>query len=98
MNAEKTYNQFRQGEDVQGRLAQIKRMAAACWTKYEATLPKDSLRKTTDKTTNNNNTTIQHKSISIILNSLTSTMLLPPAISVSVKDIIKEDDNIKLEK
>ena len=61
MNAEKIYNQYKQEENVLGRLAQIKRMAAACWTNYEATLPKDSLSKITDNTTNKDNKTTQLK-------------------------------------
>ena len=36
-------------------------MAAACWANYEATLPKDSLLKTSDKTTNKDNETTQLK-------------------------------------
>ena len=98
MNAEKIYNQYKQEEDVQGRLAQIKRMAAACWANYEATLPKDSLLKTSDKTTNKDNKTTQLKNISTIINSLISTMLLPTTTLDSVKDIIKKEEKIKLEK
>ena len=98
MNAEKIYSQYKQEEDVQGRLAQIKRMAAACWANYEATLPKDSLLKTSDKTTNKDNETTQLKNISTIINSLISTMLLPTTTLDSVKEIIKEEEKIKLEK
>ena len=98
MNAEKIYSQYKQEEDVQGRLAQIKRMAAACWANYEAILPKDSLSKTSDKTTNKDNKTTQLKNISTIINSLISTMLLPTTTLDSVKDIIKKEEKIKLEK
>lgn len=98
MNAEKIYNQYKQEENVQGRLAQIKRMATACWTNYEATLPKDSLSKLTDNTTNKDNKTTQLKNISTIINSLISTMLLPSTTPNNVKDIIKKEEKIKLEK
>jgi tetratricopeptide repeat protein len=98
MNAEKIYNQYKQEENVLGRLAQIKRMAAACWTNYEATLPKDSLSKITDNTTNKDNKTTQLKNISTIINSLISTMLLPSTTPDNVKDIIKKEEKIKLEK
>ena len=73
-------------------------MAAACWTNYEATLPKDSLSKITDNTTNKDNKTTQLKNISTIINSLISTMLLPPTTPDNVKDIIKKEEKIKLEK
>ena len=73
-------------------------MAAACWAHYEATLPKDSLLKTSDKTTNKDNETTQLKNISTIINSLISTMLLPTTTLDSVKDIIKKEEKIKLEK
>ena len=72
------------------KIAQIKRMAAACWTNYEATLPKDSLSKITDNTTNKDNKTTQLKNISTIINSLISTMLLPSTTPDNVKDIIKK--------
>jgi len=98
MNAEKIYNQYKQEENVQGRLAQIKRMAAACWTNYEATLPKDSLSKIINNTTNKDNKTTQLKNISTIINSLISTMLLPSTTADNVKDIIKKEEKIKLEK
>ena len=98
MNAEKIYNQYKQEEDVQGRLAQIKRMAAACWANYEATLPKDSLSKRIDNTTNKDNKTTQLKNISTIIKSLISSMLLPSTTPDNVKDIIKKEEKIKLEK
>ncbi len=41
--AEDAYKKFGQGRDIQPRMAQIKRMAAGCWAKYMASLPKDSL-------------------------------------------------------
>lgn len=90
INAEKIYCQYKKDEDVQGRLAQIKRMSAACWANYEATLPKDSLSKIDNNTTNKHNETMQLKNISTILNSLISTMLLPQNTPDSVKDIIKK--------
>ena len=83
---------------MQGRLAQIKRMSAACWNNYEATLPKDSLSKIDDNTTNKHNETMQLKNISTILNSLISTMLLPQNTPDSVKDIIKKEEKRNLEK
>ena len=98
MNAEKIYNQYKQEENVQGRLAQIKRMAAACWANYEATLPKDSLSKRIDNTTNKDNKTTQLKNISTIIKSLISSMLLPSTTPDNVKDIIKKEEKIKLEK
>ncbi len=98
MNAEKIYCQYKKDEDVQGRLAQIKRMSAACWANYEATLPKDSLSKIDDNTTNKHNETMQLKNISTILNSLISTMLLPQNTPDSVKDIIKKEEKRNLEK
>lgn len=98
MNAEKIYCQYKKDEDVQGRLAQIKRMSAACWANYEATLPKDSLSKIDDNTTNKHNETMQLKNISTILNSLISTMLLPQNMPDSVKDIIKKEEKRNLEK
>ena len=93
MNAEKIYTQYKQEEDVQGRLAQIKRMAAACWANYKATLPKDSLLNTSEKTTNKDNETTQLKNISTIIKSLISTMLLPSTTPDNVKDIIKKREN-----
>ena len=98
MDAEKIYNKYRQEEKVHERLAQIKRMKATCWANYEATLPKDSLLKRIDKTTNNDNETTQFRNISIILNSLISIMLLPSTGIDSVKDIIRKEQKIKLEK
>ena len=98
VNAEKIYSQYQQEEEVQTRLAQIKRMSAACWTNYEATLPKDSLSKTTDNPTNKENETTQLKNISTIINSLISTMLVPYNTLNSVKYIIKKNEKIKLEK
>ena len=90
VNAEKIYSRYQQEEDVQGRLAQIKRMAAACWANYEATLPKDSLLNTSKKTTNKDNETTQLKNISTIIKSLISTMLLPSTTPDNAKDIIKK--------
>ena len=45
MNAERLYQQYKKEKKVQGRLAQIVRMAAACRTEYEAVSPQDSLQK-----------------------------------------------------
>ena len=61
-------------------------------------MPKASLLKTSDKTTNKDNKTTQLKNISTILNSLISTMLQPSTTTNSVKDIIKKEEKIKLEK
>jgi tetratricopeptide repeat protein len=98
VNAEKIYSQYQQEEEVQTRLAQIKRMSAACWANYEATLPKDSLSKTTDNPTNKENETTQLKDISTIINSQISTILVPYNTLNSVKYIIKKNEKIKLEK
>ena len=98
INAEKIYSLYKQDEDVQGRLAQIKRMSAACWNNYEATLPKDSLSKIDDNTTNKHNETTQLKNISTTLKPLISTILLPPNTPDSVKDIIKKGEKRNLEK
>ena len=96
VNAEKIYSQYQQEEEVQTRLAQIKRMSAACWANYEATLPKDSLSKTTDNPTNKENETTQLKNISTIINSQISTILVPYNTLNSVKYIIKKNEKIKL--
>jgi|GEM_PF-6498087 len=49
-------------------------------------------------TTNKDNKTTQLKNISTIIKSLISTMLLPSTTPDNVKDIIKKEEKIKLEK
>ena len=98
MNAERLYQQYKKEKEVQGRLAQIVRMAAACRTEYEAVSPKDSLQKKTYNTTEGDNATMQLKSISTIIKSLTSTMLSKPVIPVLVKDIISKKEKTNLQK
>ena len=34
---------YKNDENTQSRLAQIERMAEACWTKFAASLPKDTI-------------------------------------------------------
>jgi tetratricopeptide repeat protein len=98
MNAERLYQQYKKEKEVQGRLAQIVRMAAACRTEYEAVSPQDSLQKKTYNTTEGDNATTQLKSISTIIKSLTSTMLSKPVIPVLVKDIISKKEKTNLQK